>query len=111
MHQQFDWAFPNPPRAQRPRIERMIGRPAKGKQRLCPQIAGDTANDAARPAIHRVSRAIAPFGRGGEMRPKPVIWPQQQQGLRALGQGWIIRRMKAAQYGQMMQARRCCDGR
>ena len=104
MHQQLDRAFPYAACAQRPCIERVIGRPAKGEQRLCPQIASHAADNTARPTVHRIWRAIAPFGRGVEMRPKPVVRPQHQQGLCALRQVGVIAGMKAAQDCQMMCA-------
>ena len=99
VHQQLDRALPNPPCAQCPSVKRMIGRRPKGKQRLCPQIASHSANNAARPAIHRIRATIRPFGRIGKVRPKPSRRAQHQQGLRARRQAGVIHRMKSAQNG------------
>lgn len=103
MHQQLDRALPHPPRAQRPSVEWMIGRTAKWKQRLCPKVAGHTPDHAARPAIHRITRAICPFRLSGKMRPKPLGRAKHQQRLAARWQAGIILRMKPTQNLQMRQ--------
>lgn len=99
VHQQLDRALPNPPCAQCPSVKRMIGRRPKGKQRFCPQITGQAANNAARPAIHRIRAAICPFGRIGKVPPKLSRRAQHQQRLRARRQARVIHRMKSAQNG------------
>ncbi len=110
MDQQLDRADPSPPAAQRPSVERMVGRPAKGEQRLGPQIAGYGADDAARPAVDRVGGAILPFGLRSDMGPKSRLGrAKQQQTLRFGWQAFFFICMKSAQDGQMMMRRQRAD--
>jgi hypothetical protein len=79
MDEEAHRAFPGAARAPGPGDERVPGWSGEGKQRLGPQIAGQTSDHAARPAVDRIGAGIGEFGLTGDMGPETGFRRTEQE--------------------------------
>lgn len=83
MHQKTDGRAPRPQGAQRPALERLIGRAAERVERMSLELGSKRIKGGTRPSVQRIRRTVLIFCTAGEYLPEPrLIGADQQEGPR-----------------------------
>ena len=104
MDQKRNGGGPGAAGPQRPGVERVIGRPAEGKEGAPAEPFRKPGQDTRRPAVDGIGLAIPPFRLDGQVRPEAgFIGAEQKQRSRAVGQTVAGFRMKRPEDREVMR--------